>query len=340
MATFALSEPYYQRAQLLAGATSIGTGNQVPLKTAHDLAQRATSIMNDFRHLQGQNDEWIAIQKTLPASTDPSNDEDVIKLRDTANSKREQAARVALQSLAPHLMTREYTIPTRDGEKLCARAYRPRSLINETAPVYVHLHGGGFLCGTLDTEDATCARIALDANVMVLHVSYRHTPEYHFPTAWNDVDDALEWLSINMEAIGGDRGQVVVGGISAGAWLAASSLLSKAKTAGLQIVGQVLMIPCLVFHECYAPQLAKLEDPCFSSYVQNRDAPILPWQRVKLFSDLLQISNPSDDDLRLNPGNASTDQVRHLPPTTFGIAGLDLLRDEALLYAKLLHEAK
>ncbi|GAB1737376.1 hypothetical protein NU219Hw_g1523t1 [Hortaea werneckii] len=295
--------------------------------------------MNDFRHLQGQNDEWIAVQKTLPASATPSNDEEIMKLRDAANSNREQAARVAMQSLAPKLLIRDYAIPARDGEEVHARTYMPRASTYKTSPVYVHLHGGGFLFGTLNTEDATCARIALDANVVVLHVCYRHTPEYRFPTAWNDVDDAVEWLSINAEAIGGDREQVVIGGISAGAWLTASSLLSNAKTVGLHIVGQVLMIPCLVFHKCYTPQLAKLEDPCFSSYVQNRDAPILPMQRVELFSDLLQISEPRDDDLRLNPGNASSAQVKHLPPTTFGIAGLDLLRDEALLYAKLLHEA-
>jgi acetyl esterase/lipase len=44
------------------------------------------------------------------------------------------------------------------------------------------------------------------------------------------------------------------------------------------------------------------------------------------------------NDLRLNPGNATEKEVTKLPPTTFGIAGYDPLRDEGLFYAKLLSD--
>ena len=46
----------------------------------------------------------------------------------------------------------------------------------------------------------------------------------------------------------------------------------------------------------------------------------------------------AEKDLRKNPGNATAEEVKALPPTTFGIAGNDPLRDEGLFYAKLLND--
>jgi acetyl esterase/lipase len=115
----------------------------------------------------------------------------------------------------------------------------------------------------------------------------------------------------------------------------------KALAARPKIKGQVLMIPALVHYDCYALQIAQLRDPSVSSWVENREAPVLPFARVKLFLELLGLQGGSKDlekDLRLNPGNASAQQVKGLPPATFGVAGRDPLRDEGLLFAKLLSE--
>ncbi|KAJ5459337.1 hypothetical protein N7530_011281 [Penicillium desertorum] len=42
--------------------------------------------------------------------------------------------------------------------------------------------------------------------------------------------------------------------------------------------------------------------------------------------------------MRLNPGLLSSEDPKKLPATTLGIAGYDPLRDEGLLYGKLLAE--
>ena len=92
----------------------------------------------------------------------------------------------------------------------------------EILPIYMHFHGGGFLFGTLSSEDAICSRLAVNTHVVVINVNYRHTPEYTYPAAWNDAEDAFVWVCENIARLNGDPDKIVVGGISAGAWLAAS----------------------------------------------------------------------------------------------------------------------
>ena len=297
--------------------------------------------MCDFSQYGGPTQEWLAIETTLPAPEPMS----LAERKRVTNEGREAVSAAEMQSLSPQLHIKDYTIQTRDSSTIQGRSYRPKDARdNQKLPVYLHLHGGGFLFGTLASEDAACARIALACNVVVVNINYRHTPEYTYPTAWQDVEDSFVWMHANMNSFSGDPSAVVVGGISAGAHLTASLVLGKHLghlAPDLPAIrGQVLMIPAVVNMNCYGQMLAQLKDPALSSYKENENAPIIPVNTVlKMFTDLLGVKEPRMNDLLLNPGNASTQQVKGLPPTTFGIAGLDPLRDEGLLYAKSLSEA-
>jgi acetyl esterase/lipase len=293
---------------------------------------------HDYSRFGQPTEQWLAIQDTLPKAASISTKEDAAAFRITVNRGRDQAAALAMKTLGPKVAVADFSITTRDGRTLPVRTYRAKVIpASKSLPMYLHLHGGGFLFGTLDSEDATCARMASNAQILVVNLCYSHTPEYAYPVAWNDVEDAIDWLDSYAETIYGQRERVIVGGISAGAWLAASLLLQSTNGSGVRIIGQVLMIPCLVHPSCYGPQLGKLPDPRNSSYEQNQNAPILPLKRAKDFADLLDIGVPREDDIRLNPGNATAAQMQHLPPTVFGIAGLDILRDEGLHFAEMLH---
>ena len=294
--------------------------------------------MSDFSQYGGPSDEWLAVEASLPAPEAMS----LADRKRTTNEGREATSTSEMQSLSASLIINDYSIPTRDSSQIEGRSYRPVDIPAQTKlPVYLHLHGGGFLFGTLSSEDAACARIALAARVVVVNVNYRHTPEFTYPTAWEDVEDAFRWLHGHMQAFNGDPSNVVVGGISAGAHLTASLVLGQHMRTianGLpSIRGQVLMIPAVVNMHCYDKLRARLKDPSLSSYVENENAPIIPVKTVlKMFTDLLGVKEPLEDDLLLNPGNASIEQVKGLPPTTFGIAGLDPMRDEWLFYAQLI----
>jgi Esterase/lipase len=101
------------------------------------------------------------------------------------------------------------------------------------------------------------------------------------------------------------------------------------------------MIPCVVLSGYYGSRMDLLKSPDLSSYKQCAQAPILPVDRIHLFMSLLGIVGVggAERDLRMNPGNATAEEAKALPPTTFGIAGNDPLRDEGLFYAKLLNES-
>ncbi|KAL4877822.1 Alpha/Beta hydrolase protein [Aspergillus karnatakaensis] len=305
----------------------------------------------DFSEYTGPSAEWIALEKDLPT---PAPGLSVEQLRAVTNKGRED---VAAKEMVEHAFDKkviltDYSIPTRDGSAIEARSYRAVATgSSDKLPVYIHLHGGGFLFGSIASEDATCSRIVVTlaeqgVPVLVFNVNYRHTPEHKYPTAWDDTEDAFHWVHDHISELGGDPDTIIFGGISAGGWLSASTVLSqhlgtdKELAARPKIKGQVLLNPALLHYDCYGPQLAQISDPNRSSYAENRDAPVLPLERAKLFTSLLGIGSEHivENNLRLNPANATADQVKGLPPATLGIAGRDIMRDEGLLFAKLLSE--
>lgn len=301
----------------------------------------------DFSQYGGPSKEWLAVETALP-STSFDVSADPVTLRETVNAGRAESSAQAMQALAPKVHITTYTIPTRDGSSIQARSYRSVSAPKEAKlPVFLFFHGGGWLFGSLDTEDAACAQHAINANCIVLHANYRHTPEHPFPVAWHDAADSLAWLHANIKILGGDASQVVVGGVSAGGNLAASITLEQhlgvnPMLAGLPaIAGQVLIIPGLASSVTYEETVAKrLPTSGPSSREENANAPVLPAAVVTYFSSLLKV--PADvgpKDTKLNVAGAAEEDVRGMPPSVLGIAGLDMLRDEALLYAKTLAEA-
>ncbi|EKJ74538.1 hypothetical protein FPSE_05288 [Fusarium pseudograminearum CS3096] len=298
--------------------------------------------MCDFSSYGGSCEEWLNLEQTLAPTTGPEMPTaDMVKL---ANKEREAIVRQSMIKLAPQVGTKNHTVPSRDGSSIQVRSYRPINVTeDEILPLYIHLQGGGFMYGTLDAEDAICARIAIGSKVTVLNVDYRHIPEFTYPTQWNDAEDAFEWAHDNMDKLKCDPRRVLLGGVSAGAWVAASLTLQRHLNRTSDplppIAGQVLMIPCLAHVDCYEPQLKKMKDPSISSYKQNELAPMFSLAQLRWYTSLLNIESPSVDDIKINPGNATPEQVKGMPPSVIGIAGLDPLRDEGLLYAKMLTEA-
>lgn len=90
--------------------------------------------------------------------------------------------------------------------------------------VYLHFHGGGWVFGSLGEHDPMLWSIARAAKLIVVTVGYRLAPEHPHPAACEDGERAVMWtLEHSRERFGTDR--VLMGGESAGAHVAVSSLL-------------------------------------------------------------------------------------------------------------------
>ena len=83
-------------------------------------------------------------------------------------------------------------------------------------PAAVWFHGGGLTSGGQEVPDAL-----YDGQFAVIEARYRLSPAYPAPAALEDAAAAVAWAMIHSVEFGIDRSRIFVGGMSAGAWLAA-----------------------------------------------------------------------------------------------------------------------
>jgi acetyl esterase len=250
-------------------------------------------------------------------------------LRD-ANVAREAlaAARQGSKSWATELdlEIEDLDVPSSNSEEkqIPIRIYRPKGAVG-ALPVLLYLHGGGFYCGDLFSEERQCAHYAHNAQCAVVCVTYRLTPEDPFPAALTDCYRVLEFLWNESENLNLDRDLLAVGGSSAGANLAAATALLARDRKGPRICFQMLLIPAL----------------------DDR----LETQSARQFTDVPDFARPEAEAMwrwylgqnvqEVSPyaAPARAEDLSDLPTAYVLCAGLDPLRDEGLHYARRLTEA-
>jgi acetyl esterase len=112
-------------------------------------------------------------------------------------------------------------VPSRGGG-LRARVLSPEG---EAAGVYVHLHGGGWTIGAADQQDVPLQQLARATQLVVASIEYRLAPEHPYPAAPDDCEDVALWLLDGGAQELGAPAALSIGGESAGAHLAALTLL-------------------------------------------------------------------------------------------------------------------
>lgn len=116
----------------------------------------------------------------------------------------------------------ELDVAARDGHPIRLRSYRKAPAADAAArlPLFLYMHGGGYVTGSLETDDSTCRVIASKLDVRVVSVEYRLAPEDKFPVGFQDCFDVVRWVA---SKAGQDRLHLdlakgfVLGGTSAGA---------------------------------------------------------------------------------------------------------------------------
>ncbi|KPM44871.1 hypothetical protein AK830_g1591 [Neonectria ditissima] len=221
----------------------------------------------------------------------------------------------------------QISIPGHDGWTNQARIYKP-DVPCEPRAVVIYIHGGGWVIGDLDSEDAVCRTICKSTRAVVVSLDYRKAPENPFPIGLEDVWAGVIWAFDHIESFGEDSSRVILGGLSAGGNITAVLAQRARETKQVSFCGQILRIP-LVVHPKAQPA-----DLDFSSYDDNANAPVLPSPAVTQFLDYYQAP---PKDIRISPLLAT--ELSGLPRTYIQIAGADPLRDDGFAYADKLQKA-
>lgn len=218
----------------------------------------------------------------------------------------------------------EIVIPTAYDDAR-TNIYRPLD-VNEPAPVFINLHGGGFVLGDPEMDDPWCAYVANLSGCIVFNVDYVLAPEHKFPAAVYQCYEVAQWIREHAAEWGGDGSKLAIGGHSAGGNLSAAvCLLNLDKGSELPIAYQILDYPPLDLHTDPA------EKPSF--------AEAIPVDMARMFNEMY-FENTSDARNPLaSPVFAPISSLQHLPPALVITAGKDSLAAEAEQYAAHLKQA-
>lgn len=243
---------------------------------------------------------------------------------DTATSrlKLRHGMQTLRRSKTPVRAVTELAIPLAQGS-MPARWYVPEEEDSQL-PLMMFIHGGGFIVGDLDTHDEACRMLARYGHFQIVSIDYRRAPEHPAPAALDDAIAGFQWLQNNTGRFGKKRGQISVGGDSAGGNLAAVVSQQLAGTADAPCA-QLLIYPVIDLFgdypskEKYGKQLV----------LTLRDCQVIREQYVN------QGTLPADDP-RICPLNG---KLSGLAPALVVTSAFDMLRDEGEAYAHQLRKA-
>ncbi|KAL0577026.1 hypothetical protein V5O48_004960 [Marasmius crinis-equi] len=230
----------------------------------------------------------------------------------------------------------DHQIDVGEGATVLARHIAPTSRKGEedTFPLLFWVHGGGFIMGDVVMDDSKLRIASVKLRISIVNCEYRLAPEYPFPAAVNDLTAALKYVASNPRTFSASlKKGFVIGGASSGgnlaavlAFLARDDDFYKDKP----LTGQMLHVPTVCHHQAYPDR----HKSSLLSLEQNKDAPQITKDMLVRFAELYK-GSPTDP--RVSPLLLPTH--RGLPPAFVQVCGLDPLRDEGLLYEKVLKEA-
>jgi acetyl esterase/lipase len=223
------------------------------------------------------------------------------------------AAQGAMQIPGPDMLTRDLSDPR-------VRLYLPDG--EESKPVLVFYHGGGFVAGNPDSVDPLCRALAEDLGAIVVSVDYRLAPEHPFPAAVDDSVAAVRWAVEHIAEFGGDPNRIAVVGESAGANLAAVAA-RRAADEGIDLAAQVLVYPVVDGDAITASKREFFHGPFLSVPAGDRF-----W---KLYV--------GDQDVTPDAAPLRAATLSGVAPALVLTMEIDPLRDEGEAYADLLVES-
>ena len=214
------------------------------------------------------------------------------------------------------------------GDETFPHRIRFYSAGEETAPLYLDIHGGGMCWGTIEDVDMTAREMVREFHIHVCSMEYPTVPEAEYPGSIEYLYETIKMICGRAEELHIDKDRLIIGGRSAGACLAAAICLLDQKRKDFGFKGLLLDHPWL--------------DLCG----------LIPWDEenrylghgtlTKEMTELLILAYADPERQReacCTPLLISKEELAGFPPTVVQTCEKDSLRVEGDRFALLLEEA-
>ncbi|UFH57764.1 alpha/beta hydrolase [Spirosoma sp. KNUC1025] len=195
------------------------------------------------------------------------------------------------------------------------------------APVFLFIHGGGWVLGDYPTHRRIVRDLVVNSGAVAVFPDYTPSPEAQYPTAINEIYATLQWVAEHGAEIGVDGSNLAVVGNSVGGNMSAVMTLMAKHNNGPKLKLQVLLWPVTN---------ADFDTDSYHLFAYGR---FLTKNMMKWFWDNYLPDAGKRNEIYASPLQATTEELRGLPPALVQTAENDVLRDEGEAYARKLNEA-
>lgn len=200
---------------------------------------------------------------------------------------------------------------------------------DNTCPVIVYIHGGGFVTESVESYNRVCWNLAKHTGHVVVSIDYPLAPEHRFPRQIEDCYAVARAVLTDRSILNVEPEQITLMGDSAGGNITAAVSLMARDRGEFTVARQILIYPCL--NNNYE------ENNGFPSVMENGQDYLLTRQNM---ADYLEYYQSSEED-KSNPYFAPLleENLKDLPDTLIITGKFDPLRDEGETFARKLKEA-
>lgn len=213
-----------------------------------------------------------------------------------------------------------------DGQKIDLTIVRPAG-VKGTLPAFMFFHGGGWVLGDYPTHERLVRDLVSGSGAVAVFVNYTPSPEAKYGVAINQAYAATKWVAANGKEINVDGKRLAVAGNSVGGNMAAVVALMAKDKGEPKLRFQLLLWP--------------VTDANFdtASYNEFAEGHFLTKNMMKWFWDSYTTDAAKRKEIYASPLQATTEQLKDLPPTLIQTAEKDVLRDEGEAYGRKLDAA-
>jgi acetyl esterase len=213
-----------------------------------------------------------------------------------------------------------------DGFALKLNLGRPGG-VEGKLPAFIFIHGGGWVLGDYPTHRRLVRDIVVESGCASVFVNYTRSPEAHYPQPTDELYAAVKWMAEHGDELDIDGSKLAVVGNSAGGNMTGVVGLMAKEQKGPEIKLLAMLWPATD---------ASFSERSYELYGADRflTPSLMKWSWDQYAPDL-----EARKEIHASLLNATTEQLKGLPPVLIQVAENDILRDEGEAFGRKLAEA-